>query len=314
MVSTCLRVLNLFSAAGLVFQQRLALGFATLIRVLNYVSEIPFHPGQCQLLMLILDCVSNCPGVSSASEIGELVMILAQMLRRHRDEVVLFNDSFGMVCSIYVTIMRIPSSQDIQNLTTALGEALQDVVLASLSFSGENEDLLLHSLYLLTEAFAFGCHDKYNSKELRCSVIDACRKWILPWLLTSANDMEREDIMLGVLDAFHSLLIVGDEDEAIEFAETLLSASWFSFSFGCLGSYPAERMKCKVYMIISSLADILLGDGGGEGIKKSVSCLPSDPNDLFFVLGQKGCHNPQLLSCQGAALQILYFSSLYDER
>ncbi|KAI4370429.1 hypothetical protein MLD38_018783 [Melastoma candidum] len=271
-VSSCLRVLSLLSEAGVVFQQRLAVGFPTLIRVLNYVSQVPFHPGQCQILMLILDCVSYFPGVSSASQIAELVMILAQMLRRHRDEVILFDEAFGMVCSIYVTIMRTPLLQDIKDLTTALVEAVKDVVLASLSFSGDNGSLLLHSLCLLIEVFSLGRHDECNNKELHCSVVDACRKWILPWLLTSAIDMEREDIMLGVLEAFHTLLIVGDESEVFEFAETLLSVSWFSFSFRCLGNYPAERMKSRVYLIISALADIIL------------------------------------------VLQILYLSSLYDDR
>ncbi|KAK9902978.1 hypothetical protein M0R45_001369 [Rubus argutus] len=69
-----------------------------------------------------------------------------------------------------------------------------------------------------------------------------------------------------------------------------------------------------VYLMLSSLVDVLLGTDTGQFIRDATSYLPSDPIDLLFLLGQKDSHNLELSSCQSAILLILYTSSLYDER
>ncbi|XP_030467401.2 protein PUTATIVE RECOMBINATION INITIATION DEFECT 1 [Syzygium oleosum] len=318
-VSSCLRVLDLLSSAGQAFTQRLAVGFASLIPVFAYVAEVPFHPSQLQLLKLIFSCISNCPGVASTSQSEQLAVILARMLRRYNDgETGMLSESFMLVCSILMSMMNSPSSHDVLNLTTCIQESSKDAILACLSATREHTDLLLHSLLLLKEAFAYGYGgypvDNSNKNGLQHCVIDICRKWLLPWLWKSIKGEEEEETVLCVLDIFHAILIHSYDDQTNEFAENMISSSWFTFSFSCLALYPTERMKSRIYLMMSSLVEVLLGNDCGQNIRDAVSYLPSDPNDLLFLLGQQSSHNLQLSFCQSAALQILYCSSLFDER
>lgn len=317
MVSSCLGVLDLLSNAGQAFTKRLAVGFASLIPVFAHVAEVPFHPGQLQLLKLIFSCVSNCPGVASTSQSEQLAVLLARMLRRYNDgETGMLSESFMLVCSILISMMNSPSSHAVLNLTQCIQESSKDAILACLSATGEHTDLLLHSLLLLKEAFAYGYGgvDNSNNNGLQHCVIDICRRWLLPWLWTSIKEEEAEETVLGVLDIFHAILIHRYDDQTREFAENLISRSWFTFSFSCLALYPTERMRSRIYLLMSSLIEVLIGNDCGLTIRDAMSYLPSDPNDLLFLLGQQSSHNLQLSSCQSAALQILYCSSLFDER
>ncbi|KAL6293638.1 hypothetical protein ACE6H2_001780 [Prunus campanulata] len=73
-------------------------------------------------------------------------------------------------------------------------------------------------------------------------------------------------------------------------------------------------MKWRVYLMLSSLVDVLMGNDSGQPIRDATLCLQSDPIDLLFLLGQKNSRNLELSSCQSAILLILYTCSLYDER
>lgn len=317
MVKSCLQVLDLLSAAKQAFKQRLLVGFATLVPVLQYVAEIPFHPGQSQTLKLIWNCVSDCPGMPAASHVKELVLVLTKMLEKHTDgEMGMMPETFIMACSVFVALIKTPSSHGTLNLATSVKEASKHAVLSCLRASETNPSLLLHSLYLLKEAYVYSSEDNSTNSiniELQNCIVDVCTAHLLPWLVIKFNEMEEETI-LGVLETFHSILLQNSEIKATSFAETLVASSWFSLSFGCLGLFPTERMKLRVYLMLSSLVDLILGLDSGQPVRDNVLQLPSDPIDLLFLLGQKSSHNLELSSCQSAVLTILYTSSLYDER
>lgn len=281
------------------------------------MAEIPFHPGQSQTLKLIWICVSDCPGITSISHVREIVLILAKMLEKHTDgEMGMIAETFSLACSVLVALIKTRYSCGNLNLSTSIKEASKHAVLSSLSASGKDTSLLLHSLYLLKEAYEYSHEDNSTNSsniELQNCIVDVCTSNLLPWLVTNFNEMEEETI-LGVLETFHSILLQDSEKQATSFVETLVTSTWFSFSFGCLGLFPTERMKLRVYLILSSLVDLILGHDSGTTISNNVLLLPADPIDLLFLLGQKSSHNLELSSCQSAVLTILYTSSLYDER
>jgi len=287
------------------FKQRLFVGFATLIPVLRYVAEVPFHPVQSQTLKLIWNCVSDCPGMLSNSQIEELALVFTRMLKKHAEgEMGMLPQTLIMVCSVFVALMKLSSSHRTLNLARLVQEASKHPI------------QLLHSLYLLKEAYLYSHEENFSESskmELRKCVVDICTTHLLPWVVTAVNEIE-ENIVLGVLETFHSILLQDSDILAMELAKALVSSSWFSFSFGCLGLYPTEKMKCRVYLMLSSLVDVLLGKDSGQPIKDAALYLPSDPVDLLFLLGQKSSHNLELSSCQSAILLMLYTGSLYDER
>lgn len=317
MVKSCLQVLHILSKAEQAFKQRLVVGFATLVPVLHYVAEVPFHPVQSQTLKLILNCVSDCPGMLSSSHIKELVPVLTKMLKQLTDgDMGMLEETFIMTCSVLVAIIRKPSIHVSLNLATSIKEALQHAVLACISTSNKHPCQFLHSLFLLKEAYMYSREENSTESskvELQNFILNVCTKHLLPWLVTTFNEME-EEIVLGVLETFHGILLQDSDNQAREFAKTLVSSTWFSLSFGCLGLFPTEKMKWRVYLMLSSLVDVLLGTDTGQPIRDATSYLPSDPIDLLFLLGQKDSHNLELSSCQSAILLILYTSSLYDER
>jgi hypothetical protein len=174
---------------------------------------------------------------------------------------------------------------------------------------------MLNSLYLLKEAYDYCFEGKSTDPDymgLRDCILDICASKLLPWISTNINEID-EDIALGVLENFHSMLLQSDFQPK-EFVDALVSSSWFSFSFGCLGLFPTENMRWRVYFLLSSILDVLLGNDSGQSIRDVALHLPSAPIDLLFLLGQKGSHNQELFCCQSAVLLILYTSSLYDDR
>ncbi|XP_017975720.1 PREDICTED: protein PRD1 isoform X1 [Theobroma cacao] len=314
-VYSCLKVLNLFPSTEQAFRQRLVIGFPTLIPVLRFVAEVPFHPAQTHTLKLIQNCVSDCPGIASTSNIEELALILSRMLERHRGgEIGMNPETFLLVCSIFVVLLRIPSSQGASSLAALLQESLKHAVLTSLE---KDPGQLLHSLYLLKEAYSYTNEEftanKSSHLELRNYTVDLCTSHILPWFAMAINEID-EDTVLGVLETFHFILLQNPDTEATELAKVLFSSSWFSFSFGCLGLFPTEKMKWRVYLMLSSLVDILLGNQAGQPVRNAALFLPSDPIDLLFLLGQKNSHDLDLSSCQAAILLLLHVSCLHDDR
>ena len=305
------------STAEQAFKQRLLVGFATLIPVVHYVAEVPLHPVQSQTLKLIWNYVSDCLEMLSTSQIEELVLALTGMLKKHTEgRMGMLPETFILVCSVFVALMKFSSSHGTPNLARPVQEASKHAVLACLDISEKHPGQLLHSLYLLKEAYLYGHEESFAEScnmEIRNSVVDICTTHLLPWVVTSINEME-EEIVLGVLETFHSLLLQDSYIQAMELAKTLVSTSWFSFSFGCLGLYPTEKMKRRVFLMLSSLVDVLLGNDSGQPIRDAALYLPSDPVDMLFLLGQKSSHNLELSSCQSAILVILYTSSLHDER
>ncbi|XP_022869978.1 protein PRD1 isoform X4 [Olea europaea var. sylvestris] len=149
---------------------------------------------------------------------------------------------------------------------------------------------------------------------LRYFILEICKQQILPWFMTTINEMEEEDIVLGVIETFHSILLQDLDTEARNFTDILVSSSWFSVLFGCLGLFSTEKMKWRVYLMFSSIVDVLLGSDYGQPIRDAAPHLPSDPTDLLFLLGQKTSHNVELVCCQSAVLLILYISALYNDR
>ncbi|XP_061338691.1 protein PUTATIVE RECOMBINATION INITIATION DEFECT 1 [Gastrolobium bilobum] len=316
-VKMCLHVLDLLSTAEEAFKLRLVVGFSTLIPVLSYVAEVPFHPVQCETLKLIHECISECPGAVSTSQLEELVLVLTRMLRKHSDgEMGMIPETFIMACSAFVALIRSPSCNGALDLSKSIEEAMKHAILACLYVSERDINKILQCLYLLKEAYAYSHDgDSTNSSklELRSCILDICQTHLLPWVVTCINEME-EEIVLGLLEIFHSILLLHSSVDTIEFAETLISSCWFSFSYGCLGLFTGHRMKQRIYLLLSSLMDSLLGNDSGHPIRDAALHLPSDPVDLLFLLGQRSTNSLDLLSCQSAVLLIMYTSSLYDER
>ncbi|XP_019447895.1 PREDICTED: protein PRD1-like isoform X1 [Lupinus angustifolius] len=313
-VKMCLQVLDLLSIAEEAFRLRLVVGFSTLISVLRYVAEVPFHPVQCETLKLIYECVSKCPGTVSTSQLEELVLVLTRMLRKYSDgEMGMLPETFIIACSIIAALIRSPSCNGALDLSKSIEEVMKHATSACLYASERNINQVLQCLYLLKEAYVYS-HDGNSTDssklELRSCILDICRTHLLPWLVTGINEME-EEIVLGLLETFHSILLL---QSSTNFAETLISSHWFSFSYGCLGLFTGDRMKYRIYLLLSSLMDSLLGKDSGKSIRDAALHLPTDPGDLLFVLGQRSPNSLDLLPCQSSVLLIMYTSSLYDER
>lgn len=228
-------------------------------------------------------------------------------------------ETFTMACSTFVTLLTTPSSRGIPLMEASIQEVSRNVILSSFCVPlGNPNQVLLYSLYLLKEAYTFTQEQNNNTNlenmELPKCIIGICESHLLPWIGRAIDEADEEEVILGVLETFHSILLHGPDVHAKKFAHILASSSWFSLSFGCLGLFPSDQMKLRVYLMLSSLADRILGNGFGQPIRDASSSLPSDPLDLLFLLGQKSSHDSDLISCQSAVLLILYTSSLHDER
>lgn len=314
-----MQVLDQLSAAEHSFRQRLAIGFTALVPVLYYVADFPFHPVQCQTLNLMLKCVSYCPGIASTSQVADIALALTRMFKMHNPgEMGVLSETFIVACLVFVAIIRTPFSSGIPDLPKSIQEASKNAILTSLHVYEKCSGQLLHALHLLKEAYAYSCqehlNDSYSIIELRSCIIDTCTNDLLPWILTTINEIEEEQIVLGILETFHSVLTLDCDAHGMKFAEILISSSWCSFSFGCLGLFPTENMKLRIYLMLSSIVDLLLGGNSGQPIRDAASYLPSDPNDLLLVVGQKASHNSELSYCQSAILLVLYVSSYFGDR
>lgn len=239
------------------------------------------------------------------------------MLKKHSNgEMGMLPETFIMACSVFVALIRSPSCEGVLDLSKSIEEAMKHATLTCLNASEYNTEQILHCLYLLKEAYAYsheGNSTNSSKLELRSCILDICKTHLLPCLLTGINEME-EEMVLGLLETFHSILLLHDKAHALELADTMISSCWFSFSFGCLGLFTGHKMKCRIYLLLSSLVDVLLGNDSGQPIRDAASSLPSDPVDLLFLLGQRRTDRLQLPSCQSSVLLIIYTSSLYDER
>ncbi|CAA7028025.1 unnamed protein product [Microthlaspi erraticum] len=317
-INSCLRVLDLFSLAEDSFRKKLVIGFPSVIQVLHYVGGVPCHPFQIQTLKLISSCISDFPGIASSSQVQEIALVLKNMLERYySQEMGLFPDAFAIICSVFVSLMKTPSFSATQDVLTSLQESMRHAILACLSLPEQDSSQISHAVYLLNEVYTYcsapASINKASCTELRHCVIDVCVSHLLPWFLANINEINEEAI-LGIMETFHSVLLQNSDIQVVEFAETLVSADWFSFSFGCLGSFSTAKVKQRVYLMLSSLVDILLKQKVGSLIRDALPCLPSDPQDLLFLLGQDSSSNKELASCQSAALLIFHTSWIYNDR
>ncbi|CAN8324417.1 unnamed protein product [Cochlearia groenlandica] len=317
-INSCLRVIDLFSIAEHTFGKRLVIGFPSVIQVLHYVGEVPCHPYQIHTLKLISSCITDFPGVASSSQVQEIALVLKRMLERYySQEMGLFPDAFAIICSIFVSLMKTPSFAETPELLSSLQESLSYAILACLSLHEKDSSLLSHAVYLLNEVYVYCTAptsvNKTGCIELRQCVIDVCASHLLPWFLSDVNEVN-EEVTLGILETLNSILLHNSDNQAMEFAEILVSADWFSFSFGCLGNFSSANMKQRVYLMLSSLVDILLQQKLGSHIRDALHCLPCDPQDLLYLLGQDSSNNQELASCQSAALLIFHTSWMYNDR
>lgn len=286
--------------------------------MLHYVGGVPCHPFQIQTLKLISSCASDFPGIASSSQVQEITLVLKRMLERHySQEMGLFPEAFAIICSIFVSLMKTPSFAETPDVLTSLQESLRHAILACLSLPEKDSTQISHAVYLMNEVYAYCTAPKSVNKtsciELRHCVIDVCASHLLPWFLAGVNEIN-EEATLGIMETFHSVLLQNSDVQVVEFAEILVSADWFSFSFGCLGNFSTTKMKHRVYLMLSSLVDVLLEQKTGSHIRDALPCLPSDPQDLLFLLGQDCSKNRELASCQSAALLIFHTSWIYNDR
>ncbi|CAH9090359.1 unnamed protein product [Cuscuta europaea] len=319
LINGCIQVLDVLSTAEKTFLQRLATGLTTLVAILQHVGDVPFHPVQTETLKLIWSCVTNWPGIVSKSHFEEISLILSRMLKKNIDgDAGMLPRTFALVCSILVALMKCSATQGISSFLMSIQDAPRNAVLTSLSHYDKQPSQLLHSLYLLKEAYAYSHGENLTGSictELREGIIDVCKTQILPWFMRALNDIEDEDIASAVFETFHAILLQDYNTGTKTFANILLSSSWFSFSFGALGLFPTEKMKLRVYFLFSSLSEALIGDDdSGKCIRDAAPHLPSDPVNLFFLIGQKSSQNHELSSCQYAVLILLHISSFSDDR
>ncbi|KAJ0988933.1 hypothetical protein J5N97_007289 [Dioscorea zingiberensis] len=320
LVISCLHVLDLLATAEDSFRERLPIGFPTLLSVLHYVVEIPLHPVQWQTIKLVWICISNCPGIVSISQVEDIAVILKGFFSRHGSgELDIPPGTFILACLTFVEIIKSPSAHQIQKLRPVIQEASKSAVASSVSLPhGSSKPYILYSLYILKELHMCN-HEQSSTKdseneELEKSIIQICETYLLSWLERYMDEGEEEEVILGVLEIFHLILLGRSDIQACKFAETLASSCWFTLSFGCLGMFPSDRMKSRIYLMLSSVVDRIFGPDFGEPIRLAYIYLPTDPIELIFLLELSGSHDSTLMCCQRATLLILYVSSLYDER
>uniref|UniRef100_A0A8R7PEX4 Protein PRD1 n=1 Tax=Triticum urartu TaxID=4572 RepID=A0A8R7PEX4_TRIUA len=319
LVISSVQVLSLLATSEEMFKEKLAIGFSTLLPVLHYVTEIPFHPVQSQVLRLVWTCIANCSGILSLSQEEQIACALTLILRRNDSgELGMCSETFALVCSILIEIMRSPSAHDIQKLPSLIEEASKHAISSTLPHAYDSAFLVPHSLRLLKEALIFcleGNTDKISvKKDLEDSVIEICGTYLLHWLESAVVDGNDDETLGEILQIFHIILSSTCHNKQLKFAEMLASSSWFSLSFGFMGLFPTDHVKSVVYLITSSIVDKILGCKYGETIRDAYVYLPSDPTELAYLLGQCSSEDFNLASCQCAILVILYACSFYNER
>lgn len=230
----------------------------------------------------------------------------------------MLSETFVLGCLTFAEALKSPSSHQIRGLETLVKETLNNAILSSLSAHKTANQLLLYSLYLMKEAILYSQQERFltscGTKEITDCIVEICEFRLLPWLGTILEEGEEEDTVMEVLEIFHLILLQDSEVKKTNFAETLASSSWISLSFGYLGLLPSNKMKCRLYLLLSSVVDCIFGQEFGDPIRNAYIHLPSDPVDLLFLLGQRSNCGDNLLSCQSAVISILYTSTLFEER
>nr|GMD34617.1 protein PRD1 [Ipomoea batatas] len=164
LISACIQVLDLLSIAEKAFIQRLATGLATLVPVLHHVANVPFHPVQTETLMLVWTCVTNWPGIVSKSDIEEISFILSGMLKKNIDgEIGMSPSTFTLVCSILIALMKCSSSNGVSSFLVSIQDASRNAILTCLSHYDKYPSQILHSLYLLKEAYVYSHGENLTS-------------------------------------------------------------------------------------------------------------------------------------------------------
>jgi hypothetical protein len=319
LVISSIRVLLLFARSEENFKEKLAIGFSTLLPVLHYVAEIPFHPVQSHVLRLVWICMANCSGILSLPQEEQIACTLTAILRRNLNgELDMSSETFILVCSILIEILKSPHAHDIEKLPSFIEEASKYAISSTLSHGYDSTILSTHSLLLLKEALIFCLEgSKYNiarTKDLEDSIMGTCGTILLQWLENAVVDGNDEEILAEILQIFQIILSRASDKNPLKFAELLASSSWFSLSFGFMGLFPTDHVKSLVCLVTSLIVDRLLGCNYGETIRDAHIYLPSDPTEMMYLLGQCSTEDFNLASCQCAILSILYACSFYNER
>ncbi|XP_039772409.1 protein PUTATIVE RECOMBINATION INITIATION DEFECT 1-like [Panicum virgatum] len=319
LVISSIQVLLLLARSEEKFKEKLAIGFSTLLPVLHYVAEIPFHPVQSHVLQLVWICMVNCSGILSLPQEEQIACTLTAILRRNGNgELGMSSETFILVCSILVEILKSPHAHDIEKLPSFIEESSRYAISSTLSHEYDSRIPIPHSLFLLKEALLFCLEgSKYNvssKKDLENSIIGTCGTILLHWLESAVVDGNDEETLAGILQIFQLILSRATDKKPLQFAELLASSSWFSLSFGFMGLFPTAHVKSVVYLVTSSIVDRVLGCNYGETIRDAHIYLPSDPTELMYLFGQCSTEDFNLASCQCAVLSILYACSFYNER
>ncbi|WVZ84969.1 hypothetical protein U9M48_031934 [Paspalum notatum var. saurae] len=319
LVISSIRVLLLLARSEEKFKEKLAIGFSTLLPVLHYVAEIPFHPVQSHVLRLVWICMVNCSGVLSLPQEEQIACTLTAILRRSGNgELGMSSETFILICSILIEILKLPHAHDIEKLPLFIEEASKCAISSTLSHEYDSMILIPHSLHLLKEALIFcleGSKYKISSKkDIEDSMIETCGTILLRWIESAVVDGNDEETLAEILQIFQIILSSASDKKPLKFAELLASSSWFSLSFGFMGLFPTDHVKSVVYLVTGSIVDRVLGCNYGETIRDAHIYLPSDPTELMYLLGQCSAEDFNLASSQCAILSILYACSFYNER
>ncbi|RLM74576.1 hypothetical protein C2845_PM15G04710 [Panicum miliaceum] len=319
LVISSIQVLLLLARSEEKFKEKLAIGFSTLLPVLHYVAEIPFHPVQSHVLQLVWICMVNCSGILSLPQEEQIACTLTAILRRNGNgELGMSSETFILVCSILIEILKSPHAHDIEKLPSFIEESSRYAISSTLSHKYDSRIPIPHSLLLLKEALLFclegSKHNISSKKDLEDNIIETCGTILLHWLESAVVDGNDEETLAGILQIFQLILSRATDKKPLKFAELLASSSWFSLSFGFMGLFPTDHVKSVVYLVTSSIVDRVLGCNYGETIRDAHIYLPSDPTELMYLLGQCSTEDFNLASCQCAILSILYACSFYNER
>ncbi|XP_062185638.1 protein PUTATIVE RECOMBINATION INITIATION DEFECT 1 isoform X2 [Phragmites australis] len=319
LVISSIQVLSLLARSEEKFKEKLAIGLSTLLPVLHYVAEIPFHPVQSHVLRLVWICMVNCSGILSLPQEEQIACTLTAILRRNGNgELGMSSETFILVCSILIEILKSPHAHDIEKLPPFIEEASKYAISSTILHEYDSMLLVPHSLLLLKEALIFcfeGSKDHISGKkDLEDSIIETCGTILLHWLESAVVDGNDEETLAGILQIFQIILSRTSDNKPFKFAELLASSSWFSLSFGFMGLFPTDHVKSAVYLVTCSIVDRVLGCNYGEAIRDAYIFLPSDPTELMYLLGQCSSEDFNLASCQCAILVILYACSFYNER
>ncbi|KAK3145048.1 hypothetical protein QOZ80_4AG0322060 [Eleusine coracana subsp. coracana] len=319
LIISSIQVLSLLARSEEKFKEKLAIGFSTLLPVLHYVAEIPFHPVQSHILRLVWISMVNCSGILSLTQEEQIACALTAVLRRNANsDLGMSSETFILVCSILIEILKSHHAHDIEKLPLLIEEASKHAISSTISQGYDLMLLVPHSLSLLKEALIFCLEGKkdYSSgkNDLEDSIIATCGTFLLHWLENAVVDVNDEETLVGILQIFQIVLSRTSDNKPFKFAELLASSSWFSLSFGFMGVFPTDHVKSAVYLVTSSIVDRVLGCNYGKVIRDAYIYLPSDPTELMYLLGQCSSEDFNLASCQCGILVILYACSFYNER